>query len=102
MAQPKRQTNLQKFYAKKNKLQAKEDKKNREFWKRIRMFKQQIEGKKHYIDDEEAVCDACYKTVKFPHGYDIKPASTVHLCIGCHNLVKPKRRFVKIIYTPMK
>lgn len=109
MAQPKKQTNLQKYQAKKNQilamkdnLQARDDKKKREFWKRINTFRKQIEGKKHYIDDGEAVCDACYKKIKLPHCYDVKPNSTIHLCIGCHNLVKPKRRFVKIIYTPMK
>lgn len=102
MAQPKKQTNLQKFYAKKNTVKSNDDKKKREFWKRIRLFRKQIEGKKHYIDDGEAVCDACYNKIKLPHCYNVTPTSTIHLCIGCHNLVKPKRRFVKIIYTPMK
>lgn len=102
MAQPKKQTNLQKFYAKKNAIKSNDDKKKREFWKRINTFRKQIEGKKHYIDDGEAICDACYKKIQLPHCYDVTTTSTIHLCIGCHNLVKPKRKFVKIIYTPMK
>lgn len=61
-----------------------------------------VEGTKHYIDDTPSWCDRCHTKVDTPHCFEKNGTIVLHLCQRCFNVVKPKRRITRIIYTPMK
>lgn len=67
----------------------------------VTKIRKRIEGAKHYIDDTPAYCDRCKIRVTQPHCYERNGKVIMHLCTFCNNVVKPKRRVTKIIYTPM-
>lgn len=79
-----------------------EDKKIAKIIKENRMFRNKILGAKHYLDESPTRCDRCGKKVVLPHFYEKNGRIVACFCTLCNNIIKPKRKFVHIIYTPMK
>lgn len=79
-----------------------EEKKIAKIIKKNRMFRNKILGAKHYHDESPTRCDRCGKPVALPPFYEKDGKIVACFCTLCNNIIKPKRKYIRIIYTPMK